>query len=223
MIEPTRRRGFSEPYGSWKIIWISRRYGRIARRDRFGDVARRRTSPGPRSPESALRRSGRAWTCRMPVSPTRPRVLPRGIASDTSSTAWTWPTVRRTRPPRADWEVLHQVLDPDQHVVRVAAARPRPMGGAAHPATLPSDPGDSGDPGDLGFDDLGGRLAAAFTHRLGPQLLRLARSGRPPAGQPARRAVVAVLADRPQPGLFGQAPVHARSAHRGGTCSRAAG
>ena len=33
MIEPTRRRGFSEPYGSWKITWTSRRTGRIARRD----------------------------------------------------------------------------------------------------------------------------------------------------------------------------------------------
>ena len=33
MIEPTRRRGFSEPYGSWKIICMSRRNGRRSRRD----------------------------------------------------------------------------------------------------------------------------------------------------------------------------------------------
>ena len=38
MIEPTRRRGFSEPYGSWKIICISRRYGRSCRREQRGDV-----------------------------------------------------------------------------------------------------------------------------------------------------------------------------------------
>ena len=31
MIDPTRRRGFSDPYGSWKIICISRRNGRICR------------------------------------------------------------------------------------------------------------------------------------------------------------------------------------------------
>ena len=35
MIEPTRRRGFSEPYGSWKIIWMSRRKGRIFLRGRL--------------------------------------------------------------------------------------------------------------------------------------------------------------------------------------------
>ena len=38
MMEPTRRRGFSEPYGSWKIIWISRRTGCICRRGQVGDV-----------------------------------------------------------------------------------------------------------------------------------------------------------------------------------------
>jgi invasion protein IalB len=34
MIEPTRRRGFREPYGSWKIICTSRRTGRICLRVR---------------------------------------------------------------------------------------------------------------------------------------------------------------------------------------------
>ena len=33
-IEPTVCRGFSEEYGSWKIIWISRRIGIICRRER---------------------------------------------------------------------------------------------------------------------------------------------------------------------------------------------
>ena len=38
MIEPTRRRGFSEPYGSWKIIWMRRRSGRSWPRLRRADV-----------------------------------------------------------------------------------------------------------------------------------------------------------------------------------------
>ena len=33
MMKPTRLRGFSDAYGSWKIIVISRRIGRIARRE----------------------------------------------------------------------------------------------------------------------------------------------------------------------------------------------
>ena len=34
-----------------------------------------------------------------PVSPTSPRVCPRRMVSETPSTAWTWPTVRPSRPP----------------------------------------------------------------------------------------------------------------------------
>ena len=34
MICPTRLRGLSEAYGSWKIIWISRRTGRMFLRER---------------------------------------------------------------------------------------------------------------------------------------------------------------------------------------------
>ena len=41
MIDPTRRRGFSDPIGSWKIIWISRRSGRM-RRCETGRCPRRR-------------------------------------------------------------------------------------------------------------------------------------------------------------------------------------
>ena len=42
MIVPTVCRGFSDEYGSWKIIWISRRSGRSCRSDMLGDVARPR-------------------------------------------------------------------------------------------------------------------------------------------------------------------------------------
>ena len=38
MIEPTRRRGFSEPYGSWKIICMSRRIGASCAPRQPGDV-----------------------------------------------------------------------------------------------------------------------------------------------------------------------------------------
>ena len=41
-MKPTRLRGFSDAYGSWKIIIISRRIGRISARERLRDVAARR-------------------------------------------------------------------------------------------------------------------------------------------------------------------------------------
>ena len=34
-IDPTRRRGLSDPYGSWKTIWMCRRIGRIRPRRSF--------------------------------------------------------------------------------------------------------------------------------------------------------------------------------------------
>ena len=38
MIVPTVCRGFSDEYGSWKIIWMSRRSGRSALRSSVRDV-----------------------------------------------------------------------------------------------------------------------------------------------------------------------------------------
>ena len=146
-----------------------------------------------------------------PVSPTRPRVSPRGMDSDTSSTAWTWPTVRLTVPPARDREVLDQVLHPDQHVVADGSGSalaflvgwPGTGWLGTHPATLPSDSG----PGDLGVEYLGGRLAAALADRLRTQFFGLLAQARRLDRQPARRAVVAASPDRGAARLLGQAPV----------------
>ena len=78
MIEPTRRRGFSEPYGSWKIIWISRRNGRMARRDRLVmSRPSKYTLPEVTGISPAMHRA--RVDLPQPVSPTRPRVWPRRI------------------------------------------------------------------------------------------------------------------------------------------------
>ena len=58
MIEPTRRRGFSEPYGSWKIICISRRNGRSARRgSRVMSVPSKTTRPRSGRSSRAMQRA----------------------------------------------------------------------------------------------------------------------------------------------------------------------
>ena len=64
MIAPTRLRGLSEAYGSWKTICISRRSGRSSRR-----LSREMSRPSKhdaarRSARAAARGSGRASTCR---------------------------------------------------------------------------------------------------------------------------------------------------------------
>ena len=88
MIDPTRRRGFSEPYGSWKIICMSRRNGRILLRDSV-----LMSSPSKVIVPEVMSYSRMMQRARVdlpqPVSPTRPRVWPRRTSRLTFSTAWT--------------------------------------------------------------------------------------------------------------------------------------
>ena len=86
MIEPTRRRGFSEPYGSWKIICISRRSGRSSARDSvLMSVPSNVTRPAVRSYSRVMQRA--SVDLPQPVSPTRPSVSPRSTSRLTPSTA----------------------------------------------------------------------------------------------------------------------------------------
>src|SRR5262245_17111487 len=88
MMSPTVMRGSRDAYGSWKIIWNSRR-------------CRRSRSPRRRPRSTSLKRTwpevrGRSWAISRPSvllpqpdSPTRPRHSPRRISKLTPSTAFT--------------------------------------------------------------------------------------------------------------------------------------
>lgn len=82
MMSPTRCRGLSEPYGSWKIIWMRRRFAASAEPRR----ARKSVSPTHTWPLSLSTRRIAAFTNVLlpePDSPTIARVLPRGSCSET--------------------------------------------------------------------------------------------------------------------------------------------
>src|SRR5712692_5901429 len=99
MIEPTVIRGFSEAYGSWKMICMSRRKWRS---DRLSSVVTfwspNHTSPAVGSIRRRMQRP--VVDLPQPDSPTKPSVSPRRISNDTSSTAWTRATSREKSPPR---------------------------------------------------------------------------------------------------------------------------
>ena len=113
MIEPTRLRGFSDAYGSWKTICISRRSGRSSRAPSRAIVAALEAHVARRSARAGARSCARASTCR---SPTRRRARasrPRATENVTPSTAWTAATCRREQA-LADREVGRDVLDLDE-------------------------------------------------------------------------------------------------------------
>ena len=87
MIVPTVCRGFSELYGSWKIICISRRSGTISLRVEVGDVPARRTRSCRRWARAACSIVRPAVDLPQPVSPTRPRVSPGPTSRLMPSTA----------------------------------------------------------------------------------------------------------------------------------------
>src|SRR5579862_8508933 len=89
MIDPTRRRGFSDPIGSWKIIWISRRSGRICRwLYREMSWPSNVIVPDVMSYSRAMDRP--SVDLPEPVSPTIPKVCPRLTSKLTPSTACTY-------------------------------------------------------------------------------------------------------------------------------------
>src|SRR6266849_5304556 len=98
------RRGFSEEYGSWKIICICRRRGRSSRRPRaatsstWPPAARKRICPSVGARARRMQRE--VVVLPQPLSPTRASVSPRSTWKETSSTARTCATTRRSRPRR---------------------------------------------------------------------------------------------------------------------------
>ena len=98
MIASTVRRGFSEAYGSWKMICMSRHRARIERlSSRVTSRPSNQTSPEVGS----IRRSTQRPVVDLPQpdSPTRPRVSPAATSKLTPSTACTWSTTRDSSPP----------------------------------------------------------------------------------------------------------------------------
>ena len=76
MIAPTRLRGLSEAYGSWKTICISRRSGRSARRVEPRDVAPVEHARCPTVSSCRRTRQRPSVDLPQPDSPTRPSVSP---------------------------------------------------------------------------------------------------------------------------------------------------
>src|SRR4051794_10067397 len=97
MMLPTVWRGFSELYGSWKIICISRRSGTISLRD-SPVMSRPWYSTRPPVGSSSFSMVRPAVDFPQPLSPTRPIVSRSWTARSTPSTALTSPTFRRSRP-----------------------------------------------------------------------------------------------------------------------------
>ena len=88
MMKPTRLRGFSDAYGSWKIIVISRRIGRIAGRERRV-MSRPSNMILPSVLSSSFTMQRASVDLPQPDSPTMPRVSPDLIVKETPSTAFT--------------------------------------------------------------------------------------------------------------------------------------
>src|SRR3954452_10647939 len=109
MIEPTVLRGFSDEYGSWKIICASRRNS-ISCLGLMSAISSPSNLIEP--PVGSSSRSSRRPVVDLPQpdSPTRPSVSPRLMSNDTPSTARTAPRAvpyqtRRSRTERTASEV----------------------------------------------------------------------------------------------------------------------
>ena len=97
MIEPTRFRGLSDAYGSWKTICISRRSGRSWRAPKSSiSCPRKITWPAVGSSSRTIVRP--SVDLPQPDSPTSPSVSPSFTSKLTSSTACTRPTSRCRSP-----------------------------------------------------------------------------------------------------------------------------
>ena len=88
MMKPTRLRGFSDAYGSWKIIVTSRRIGRIRARESFVmSLPSKVILPAVGSSSRTMQRA--SVDLPQPDSPTIPRVSPALTLKVTPSTAFT--------------------------------------------------------------------------------------------------------------------------------------
>src|SRR6266567_450521 len=159
-----------------------------------------------------------------PVSPTRPRVLPRRTVSDTPSTACTCATARRTRPPprtgkyftRLSTRTSTSSSTPGPVTNGSADVSPTglimmglPPAGTTASACCSCDHASFGfGGGGDGAGDLGGALGAAELDGLGALGLGGLGQAGGGGGEPAGGAVLAGVADGQQAGLVGQAAVH---------------
>ncbi len=126
---PTRLRGLSDAYGSWKIICICRRSGRSSRREAPRSPCPR-TGPSPRSARAAAASSGTASTSRTRTHRRAPASRPPAASRSTPSTAAHLADLALDQDPRLDREVLDEPADLDQ---RLAVVRRR-----AHPPAAAS-------------------------------------------------------------------------------------
>jgi hypothetical protein len=121
-MKPTRLRAFRDAYGSWKIIIISRRIGRISERESF--VMSRPSKTRRPSVASSRRMTQRAIVdFPQPDSPTTPSVSPRLTLKLTPSTAFTAATCFWNTIPRVHGKVLLEVLDDEQLVAADPSVR----------------------------------------------------------------------------------------------------
>ena len=127
----TRRRGFSDEIGSWKIIWS---LGRTSRRSLPDRPVRSISSSEPGSRTTRPLVGGGSWTkaravvdLPQPDSPTMPRVSPFRRSKETSDTAWT----TRLRPTGNSWTRFSTrrmtSLPPRSWTVPRPAIRPAPL------------------------------------------------------------------------------------------------
>ena len=116
-----RMRGFSDEYGSWKTICMSRRAARIRRRENASTFSpRNRTSPDVGSMRRRMQRP--VVVLPLPDSPTRPNVSPSSMLKLTSSTARTTASPARKSPlPRAKCFTRWRDFD-ERHQRRVSSA-----------------------------------------------------------------------------------------------------
>ncbi len=140
MIDPTVIRGSSDPYGSWKMICIRRRYLRSSPGSSvLRSTPSKRTDPPVASRSRIIARP--IVLLPQPDSPTRPSVSPRRTAKVVPSTALTVP-LHRLEDARPDREVDPQVVDLDEvgRIVRDALGGARRGGrsdGGGHPIHPP--------------------------------------------------------------------------------------
>src|SRR5213593_1439129 len=96
---PTRMRGSSDAYGSWKTAWTARRYARRPSRS-SADTSRPSKRMLPAVGVSRARISLDVVVLPQPDSPTRPSVEPAGMSNETASTARTTPVDQPSAPRR---------------------------------------------------------------------------------------------------------------------------
>ena len=126
-MKPTRLRGLSDAYGSWKIIIISRRTGRMSRPRELRDVAGRRRSilPAVGSSSRMMQRRHRRLAAARLADDAERLALP--TLKETPSTALTRADLLLEDDPARDREVLLQVLDDEQLVAEPPRCRSAPV------------------------------------------------------------------------------------------------